>query len=288
MNEIYLFSFFLLLGWVLRKQLSHKQKSHLKLTTYLILLAFVSASLWINGLPADASILLLVGGLLQIIPSLFGVLVKNNSYRTSFLLFGTYGGGSRGMLALSILSPALLPIFIIIDLGNFLALILFYPLLLKLGLRKEHNQTIEKSNYYTLLISLTVIAISLLLNKYVTSFNITTTHIFLKYLLIALTSFQIGVYLSINLKCILWTFKSILIVRFMAILMPLLLIFCLSPNGKNDIYIVIFLFSVLPVSSIAVSLLPQNADSSFQESLSCAVTASTLIFISIVMVISLF
>ena len=288
MTEVYLFVLFISLGWLFKNLLSSKQKKLLKSTAYIFLLAFVSVSFWLYGLPENAFILLSIGGLLQLIPSVIGVLLKKQSHRESFLLFGTYGGGSRGMLALSILSPALLPVFIIIDLGNFLALIIFYPSLLKFGLQKKSEKIHTKPDFHPLVISLFIIMAGLLLNHYASDFKPSLIHIFLKYVLIGVTSFQIGAYLSINLKCISWTLKSMLVVRFIALLLPLLFVFFLPPNIQNDAFLVILLFSILPVSSIAISLLPQNIDNSFQESLSCSVTASTVIFISIIMAISVF
>lgn len=119
MFEFLLFISCLLSGLLLKDNISDQKKYLLKKSAYYILLAFVVVSLWKYEIPEGAWQLFLLGVLLQLIPSLLGAVQSKSSLSKPFLLFGTYGGGNRGTLALSILSPPLLPIFILIDLGNF-------------------------------------------------------------------------------------------------------------------------------------------------------------------------
>lgn len=283
MIDFIIFIGFLFLGWFLRYSVSTCLVVYLKSIAYYILLIFVVISLWINGFPSQAWQLVMLGALLQLIPSIIGALLAEKSHGKTFLLFSTFGGGNRGTLALSLLSPALLPIFILIDLGNFLSLILFYPLLVMWGMQQKvtdkKNSNIS-SLFTTLLIlvcgfSLHVLSIGL------ESAWVVNTHYVIKLLLIALTSLQIGLNLQGSKDCLKWTLVGLFRVRIIALALPLLLTAWLMPDAVNEVIPVLLLFSLLPVSSLVVSILPRETDTIFQQQLACAVTASTAIFLVI-------
>ena len=283
MIDFIVFISFLFLGWFLRHSISTYFVVHLKNAAYYILLIFVVVSLWIHGFPGQAWQLVMLGALLQLIPSIIGALLGEKFHGKTFLLFSTFGGGNRGTLALSLLSPALLPIFILIDLGNFLSLILFYPLLVMWGMQQKvtdkKNSNIS-SLFTTLLIlvcgfSLHVLSIGL------ESAWVVNAHYVIKLLLIALTSLQIGLNLQGSKDCLKWTLVGLFRVRIIALALPLLLTAWLMPDAVNEVIPVLLLFSLLPVSSLIVSILPRETDTIFQQQLACAVTASTAIFLVI-------
>ena len=75
-------------------------------------------------------------------------------------------------------------------------------------------------------------------------------------------------------------------VRLIALVVPLLVAVALVPDTLHGAIPVLLLFASLPVSSLAVSLLPNEADQTFQQQLACAVTASTLIFLLILAIVA--
>lgn len=230
----------------------------------------------------------MLGGLLQLIPSAIGASLGEKHYGKEFLLFSTFGGGNRGTLALSLLSPALLPIFVLIDLGNFMSLILFYPSLIKWGLQQRNTNNKKNSNIASLFTSLLILATGFTLNNTdmgLKSGVIENIHHIIKILLIVLTSLQIGLHLQLNKSCLKWTLKNLIKVRLISLILPLLLAIWLIPDTLNGTILVLLLFSILPVSSLVVSLLPKETDTIFQQQLACAVTASTAIFLVILIIL---
>lgn len=288
MLDFTIFVVFLIAGWLLRYSVSIHWSTKLKDIAYYSLLTFVVISLWLYGFPSQSWELVMLGALLQLVPSMIGALLSDRYYRKEFLLFSTFGGGNRGTLALSLLAPTLLPVFVLMDLGNFLSLILFYPFLIRWKIKQKEIANENNSEIISLFVTLLILMIGLLLNN----INIEASHgikenihYTIKFLLIALTSFQIGLHLKINKTCLRWTFNGLIKVRLISLVIPLLLASWLVPDALSEAIPVLLLFSILPVSSLVVSLLPKETDRLFQQQLACAVTASTAIFLTILVTI---
>lgn len=290
MIDFTLFTVFLITGWFTNLWITQSQQTLLKKLAYDVLFIFVIISLWLYGLPEQSWELILLGGLLQITPAIIGSLFGNNTHGQAFLLFSTFGGGNRGTLALSLLSPALLPIFVLIDLGNFLSLILFYPALIRWGLSDKKDNRASSPSFMPLLTSVSVLVIGFTLHSlgYGLENGVTANlHQVLKWLLIVLTSLQIGIHLTLDTRCLIWTLKSMIQVRLVALVLPLLFALWLIPDATHGATPILLLFAVLPVSSLVIGLLPPDTDQAFQQQLACAVTASTLIFLMILATVAL-
>lgn len=288
MIDFVIFITFITIGWIFRSRISQSQQALLKKLAYYVLLMFVIISLWIYGLPQQSWQLILLGGILQLIPALIGSVIGSQEYGRAFLIFSTFGGGNRGALALSLLSPALLPVFVLIDLGNFLALILFYPTLVKWGLSEKLVRRVSKPSFIPLLTSIAILLVGIFLHtlSYGLENGITRNlHQSLKWLLIVLTSLQIGIYLTFNTRCFIWTLKNLIQVRLIALILPLLIALSFISEA-HEVVSVLFLFAILPVSSLVVSILPNNITQAFQQQLACAVTASTFIFLIVLLIVA--
>lgn len=287
MPETFLFVFFLLIGWLLRDSLTTPLKEKLKQFTYYILLLFVAISIGKYGIPNEGWLLFLLGILLQIVPITIALFLKNYSASKAFLLFGTYGGGNRGTLVLSILSPAVLPVFILVDLGNFFSLILFYPIFSKFILKGKNKYSPQQSLIY-FIVSLFVIITGIILNFYTENIIPDEIYSLLKILLISSTSFQIGIYLFLDKQCLIWSISWLLIVRSISLIIPIITAFIFLESIYNDIFIVLVLFSILPISSLVVSLQPENLEEKFNRQTSCAISASFGSFILLLILFFLF
>ncbi|MBI5847163.1 MAG: hypothetical protein HZB31_04315 [Nitrospirae bacterium] len=94
--------------------------------------------------------LFFIGVVLNALPVLIGKVIATPKITENLFIAGTYGGGNRGVFLVSFFMPNKLLEFMIIDLGNYISLLLIYPMLF----RRKH---LEKKNL--LLVSLTIIAV---------------------------------------------------------------------------------------------------------------------------------
>lgn len=278
MIDFVVFALFLWLGHRFRTSdfvVAHT--SILKQSSVAILLLFVSLSLWRFGVPAGAWWLIGVGVLIQAVPALLSLVSDSAKHRAALLIFSTYGGGNRGSLALSLLAPWLLPIFILIDLGNFLSLVLLFPWIVR---RQHLRGRVQARSFGALPWTIAAVA-----------FGVTSASLWpgselasrllvpVKYLLVALTSVQIGLALKFDHACLRWTVRNMLLVRLVALAVAASLLFAVpEPNWREPFY-VLCLFALLPVSSLVVSMLPDNVAQDFEKQVSCSVAASTLLFV---------
>lgn len=283
MIDLGVFFFALLSGWLIRKELSDKTIEIVKKTSYYTLLLFIIISIWKYGFPKGSWLFFSLGASLILAPLILSLFLKSKALRLNFLVFSTYGGGNRGTIALSILSPTLLPWFLIVDLGNFFALIIFYPFFIKY-LINDYEKNHFKVEYKSFLISILVILIGAVLHHYVAITLINVLYLSLKYLLVSVTSFQIGIFLIFNTKCLIETLYALLKVRLVALVIPLLMVIFLFDDHRYDAIYILLLFMVLPVSSIAVSFFQKDNYFDLQQRLSCAITSTSLFFIVILLV----
>jgi hypothetical protein len=221
--------------------------------------------------------LVLLGFLLQSTPSLIGARVRQSEARQAFLFFSTFGGGNRGSLAVALTAPALMPVFILIDLGNFLSLTLLFPWLAQ---RQTARDKLSLTAFAPVYWSLTAFVVGMTLHEtHPGSPVIDDLYPPVKWALVALTSFQIGQALHFNKACLTWVLRYYWRVRLMALILPVALVLAWPGLSWEEPLLALLLFAILPVSSLAVSMLPQDAGQEFRERLSCAVTASTALYL---------
>ena len=100
--------------------------------TWFLLLALILLQFWLNGFVLSNLSLIALGVALTVLPAVLMLLLpKDVKLRPYLLAYSTYGGGNRGVLAISLLAPALLSDFLIMDLGIFLSLIVLFPMVVQ-------------------------------------------------------------------------------------------------------------------------------------------------------------
>lgn len=215
------------------------------------ILVFIFTVLLIAGLDVrieTAIIWLFIGGVaIQTVPSVLSLITKKKfvHYSRDLLSFGTYGGGNRGFLALSLISPSLLPFFIIADIGNALSLFLVYPLVQHWG----KNWKVLRN----ILIVIGLVCIGVVMNIYdLFPHGVTIGSDIIKEIVKVTIALQIGI--EVHLR----TVKTELFVVFVRlvrvrilIFTPILIAFYIT---KDPYLLTLLIFAILPVSSIAPTL----------------------------------
>ncbi len=119
-----------LLGLVLRQQVPEVWQRRLHRANFYLLQLLLLTLFATQGWNLALLPLLLAGVLLQALPATYAALrYRRGDDASAWLIFSTYGGGNRGVLLLGLAYPAALRDFMVVDLGNFLSLVILLPLL---------------------------------------------------------------------------------------------------------------------------------------------------------------
>lgn len=107
----------------------------------------------------DLVVPMVIGAMLQMVPAALGAWGISRFPRLGrdLLIFSTYGGGNRGILLLTLFLPSQLPLFVAVDLGNFLSLLVFFPWLARrAGCGGEYREKAFLSSWELVVVSLAV------------------------------------------------------------------------------------------------------------------------------------
>lgn len=276
--SISLFLGFLVLGSLLaRANWAQRLQGWVKLASTTTLLLFIFLMFGELEFPRNNLLLILLGGLLQAVPALIGMILGPRKDGAAFLLFSTYGGGNRGTLAVTLLMPSLLPEFMLLDLGNLLSLILLFQLS-----ASRFATGSQKGGLKSLGLTIAAIGGGIAMRQWVGATELLHQAFGLvKLLLVAVTSLQIGLSLKLDLASLRWVLASWWRVRPLALALPLLLLLILRPEDMGRYLPLLLLFAVLPISSMAASLLPTGASDEIKEKLSTALVGSNLLYIAL-------
>ncbi|NVK20692.1 MAG: hypothetical protein HWE30_18530 [Methylocystaceae bacterium] len=147
---LFLFPFFLIFGWKLRNNsFLQAYLPNINLWVLYVFVFIIASNLDLQK-NVDHWLILAIGGFfIQAVPTLLGLLLpeKNGAFWT----WGTYGGGNRGVLALSFFAPSLIPAFIVADLANFASLTTIYTFFQK---QKTNISSLIKAIYPIVFLSI--------------------------------------------------------------------------------------------------------------------------------------
>jgi|GEM_PF-4033532 len=278
MTDLVLFAGFLILGGLVNlRGAPPSWHGRIRNASSTVLLLFIGLMFGEMAFPRDNLLLVAMGALMQAVPALIGMMIGPKGDGPAFLLFSTYGGGNRGTLAITLLAPSLLPDFMLMDLGILLSLLLLFQLAAR---RYSQAGSSNKPALRYFLLTVTAILCGIALRQGAGP-SPALRELFggVKGLMVALTSLQIGLNLRISRQSLAWVLSGLWKVRLSALVVPALLLTLMDGDSRNRIIPLLGLFAVLPVSSLAVSLLPDRADGALQEKLSTALVGSSAFYI---------
>ena len=248
------------------------------------LLAFICLMFGEMGFPRDNLLLIGLGVALQAVPALIGMAIGNRGAGPAFLLFSTYGGGNRGTLAVTLLAPSLLPDFMLIDLGNLLSLILLFRLSARPYLAETGGR--QRSARFLAATVAAILAGVALRHLAAAAAPLHGVALGVKSLLIALTSLQIGLALRVSRSSLRWVLAGLCRVRLTALVIPAAACLLLAGDRAGGILPLLGLFAILPVSSLAASLLPADIDDEIRHRLSDAMVGSTVVTVMVIALVA--
>ena len=271
-------------GWV-NRHLIHK-------VAWYNLLAVVLCQFWANGINVNYVYLIGVGFFLHLFPMSLALLLKSSKsqWGNYLVAYSTFGGGNRGVLALVLISPTLLPQFFILDIGIFLSLLLVYPVVSRLYAYK--SCTTRTKNPISLMTLAPIVLISCLIitGVYLHSTEISNNIVgivfsYLKLSLLIVVSLYLGINLSFKTVSITEALVHIFIVRVFGVVLPALLLgyFLFPKEAMIVVFPLVLLASFLPVSSLAPQLTP---DGSFREWVATQVIISSGLYVVILSLIA--
>jgi len=199
----------------------------------------------------ESSILLFFGGVgIQLFPTLVGFgLMKlgRDEQAANFFSFATFGGGNRGVwLLVTLAASDLLGGFVIADLGNFLSLLLFYPLL--------QGHAYGRVWLKDAIVILGLIGLGLLLHRFILSLEemMIVALTGLKFVLNFTVAAQLGLGLDWqSVKHKVWRILLRMFVVRSIVFTPALALYW---YGFELVALPLLVFVILPTSSIAPSL----------------------------------
>lgn len=261
----------------------------LQKVTWFLLLSLILLQFWLNRFVLANLGLVVLGVALTVVPILFAMLLPNSSKHRRYLLaYSTYGGGNRGVLAISLLAPSLLSNFLIMDLGIFLSLVLLFPLAVQRFERVAMSgffSNIQKMKPVLLPIALIIIG-SILHHQSISMPIAQLIFPVVKNLLFVLVSLSLGMNLSFDLASIGSDVPRILFARILGMYLPLtLLCYVLFSRARFEQFApLIGIAALLPVSSFAPQFVHSDDLRGF---LSNQVVLSSLLFV-VLMVLATF
>lgn len=267
MSDFLLFIASLLIGFMSKKYF--RDNTLLQKATYLTLLVTIFNSFYHLEFTKNSFILITLGILLSIIPFIFSLINKT----PDSLIFSTYGGGNRGLLLVSLLTTNKTSDFILVDLGIFITLLLIFPL----GFNINHN-IVKKNIKHAINLLLILIISATISDKHSTHLFIDQIKEYNHHLLIIFSAIQLGSNLNLEKNYSKWFFKNFFITRGLTLLIVTPIAFLLT--GVDSI-ILILLVIILPISSIAISLISNNVNNELKEKIAYSSVMSNILYLAI-------
>ncbi|MCU7919266.1 MAG: hypothetical protein KZQ95_13045 [Candidatus Thiodiazotropha sp. (ex Epidulcina cf. delphinae)] len=293
MSDLILFIAMVMAGffWKVKRPAFVDKYKHIlhKLTWYNLLLV-VLFQFWSNGLETSYIALIVVGFMLHVFPVSIAIALKDNRYGLDkyFLAYSTFGGGNRGVLAVALLSPALLPQFFILDVGIFISLLLVYPIASRIIAKSKDNIATSAGlvSFVPVAITSSLIIAGVILNEVAVSDVPKQVFQYTKTSLLFFVSLYLGVILSLPKGPLKKEIVGILASRVFGVFLPVAIFSSLLFSGDFLVIVLslVALASFLPVSSLAPQL---TSNDTLREWMTAQVIISSGFYIVILLVITL-
>lgn len=289
MNQLMWFAGLVAIGYVLKCFLQMRATSvyqTVQKATWFLLLALILLQFWLNGFVFGNLSLIALGVALTVLPAVWMMwLPKGAKLKPYLLAYSTYGGGNRGVLAISLLAPTLLSDFLIMDLGIFLSLIVLFPMVVQ---RFEHIKAngflAHLSKMKSVLLPIFLIILGSVLHRQAWLMPVPEILFpWVKTLLFVLVSVSLGLSLSFDSDSLRQDAPRVLIARVLGMWLPLTaLCYVLLPSAQFERFApLIGIAALLPVSSFA----PQFVHSDELKAwLSNQVVLSSMLFVVLMVV----
>ena len=256
-------------------------------TTWVLLLFLILLQFWSYGFVLANLGLVALGAVLTVFPAVLAAwLFRESSMGRYLLAYATYGGGNRGVLAISMLAPSLLSDFLIMDLGVFLSLILLFPIAVQRFERvvvSGFSANVQKMK--PVLLPIVLIGVGSVLHHQNVLMPI-AQWIFpwVKSVLFVLVSVSLGLSLSFDLSSFASDLPRVFLARGFGMLLPLMLLcYVVFPRVWFEQFAPLMgIAALLPVSSFA----PQFVHSDdLKDFVSNQVVISSLLFVVLMVVV---
>lgn len=262
MINLILFVVFVTLGYYLKA--THKcfiNKNILHKLTWYNLLLLVLFQFWSNGLKISYVYLIAIGFVAHLFPVSIAIFLKSLPYgwKKYFLAYSTFGGGNRGVLALTLVAPAMLPYFFVFDVGIFLSLLLVYPIACQIltDSQVEGGKFLNLKSFRPVMVISGLIVLGVCLENYAIA-GVFPSFIFpyLQISLLILVSLYLGINFVLNLSSTIFDIVKALVVRVVGVFFPTaILCYILLPKAELGLVLTLIGLAVfLPVSSLAPQL----------------------------------
>lgn len=259
MKQLLAFGLLVLIGYSLQyalQSLSLQVYQKTQKATWFLLLALILLQFWLNGFVLGNLSLIALGVALTVLPAVWMMwLPKGAKLKPYLLAYSTYGGGNRGVLAISLLAPTLLSDFLIMDLGIFLSLIVLFPIVVQ---RFEHIKAngflAHLSKMKSVLLPIFLIILGSALHRQAWLMPVPETLFpWVKTLLFVLVSLSLGLSLSFDGGSLRQDIPRVFIARALGMWLPLTaLCYALLPSAQFERFApLIGIAALLPVSSFA-------------------------------------
>ena len=257
MKQLLAFGLLVLIGYTLQytlKSLSLQVYQKIQKITLFLLLALILLQFWLNGFVLSNLSLIALGVVLTVLPAVFMLLLpKDFKLRSYLLAYSTYGGGNRGVLAISLLAPTLLSDFLIMDLGIFLSLIVLFPMVVQRFERvKVSGGWARLAKMKSVLLPIFLITLGSALHRQGWGLPVPEMVFpWVKTLLFVLVSLSLGLSLNFDGYSLRQDVPRILIARALAMWLPLTaLCYVLLPAAQFERFApLVGIAALLPVSS---------------------------------------
>lgn len=293
MLSLILFALFIVLGYYLNskdKDLLNKDILH-KATWYNLLLV-VLFQFWTNGLEVSYLYLIAIGFAIHLLPISIALLLNSSNYnwKKYFLAYSTFGGGNRGVLALTLIAPDMLPYFFIFDIGIFLSLLLVYPTVSKLLSDRQSGgkSLISISSFLPVAVTSGMITLGVCLQHFTIANDFPSIVFpYLKISLLVLVSLYLGINFVFSLRATISDITKALVVRISGVFIPAaILCYILLPETEFSLALALIGLAVfLPVSSLAPQL---TQTATLREWVAGQVVVSSVSYVAILFFASIF
>ncbi|MBS1174757.1 MAG: hypothetical protein H6R05_888 [Burkholderiaceae bacterium] len=284
MGQLLWFGVLVTIGYVFKcvfQASGSKLYQKLQKVTWLLLLSLILLQFWSHGFVLANLSLAALGAVLTVFPAALAAwLFRESSMGRYLLAYSTYGGGNRGVLAISMLAPSLLSDFLIMDLGIFLSLILLFPIAVQRFERVVVSgffANVQKMKPVLLPIFLIVVG-SVLHHQSVLMSIAQWMFPWVKSVLFVLVSVSLGLSLSFDLSSFVSDVPRVFLARVFGMLLPLMLLcYVVFPRVWFEQFAPLMgIAALLPVSSFA----PQFVHSDELKAwLSNQVVLSSMLFV---------
>jgi hypothetical protein len=294
MHNLVLFALVILIGIYIKQKYPifvEVNKNLLHKMAWYNLLLVVLLQFWSNGIEVSYIYLIAVGFMLHLFPVSLSIILRKrgNALSNYMLAYSTFGGGNRGVLALTLLSPSLLPQFFILDIGIFLSLLLVYPIASRVVANNESigNISLNCKSLQPVIITSSLIIAGTALHELGWIQGVSESlFVHLKTILLIVVSLYLGVHFNFQLHSITSELTKIIACRMLGVLAPVVVVsYLVFPDElMNTILILVALSSFLPVSSLAPQLTPSGQ---LREWVATQVIISSALYVAILGVLAI-